>query len=39
MIKLEMCNYNDTFNVGLGRVSCSAVFLTHKEWRMYHCAP
>ena len=39
MIKLEMRNDNDTFSVGLGRVSCSAVLLTHKEWRMYRCAP
>ena len=39
MIKLEMRNDNDTFNVGLGRFSCSAVLLTHKEWRMYRCAP
>jgi len=39
MIKLEMGNDNDTFNVGLGRVSCSAVHPTHKEWRMYRCAP
>ena len=39
MIKLEMRNDNDTFNVGVGRVYCSAVLLTHKEWRMYRCAP
>jgi len=34
-----MGNDNDTFNVGLGRVSHSAILLTHKEWRMYRCAP